>query len=91
MVEAACRAFGKLDILVCNAGISPGSTLHKVSLADFRYVVDVNFYGTLYPIHAALPAMRDVEPKRRARHYCQIESSSHLVVVAETACEPHSV
>lgn len=61
MVKAALDAYGRLDILVCNAGISPGATFHKVDLDQFRHVVDVNFYGCVYPLHAALPAMREAK------------------------------
>ena len=59
MVEMALKTFGRLDILVCNAGISPGGSFHKVDMDLFREVVDVNFYGTVYPIRAALPGMRE--------------------------------
>lgn len=58
LIELAHSHFGKLDILVCNAGISPPLVpLTEVSLDVFREVMNVNFYGSLYPIHAALPEM----------------------------------
>lgn len=58
MVDAAIAAFGRLDILVCNAAISlPNVPFHEVPLARVREVMDINLWGTLYPLHAALPGM----------------------------------
>jgi NAD(P)-dependent dehydrogenase (short-subunit alcohol dehydrogenase family) len=59
MVEAAFTRWGRLDGLVLNAGVSQGATLHKTPLAEFRSIMDINFYGSLYPIYAALPRLRD--------------------------------
>jgi NAD(P)-dependent dehydrogenase (short-subunit alcohol dehydrogenase family) len=59
MLKTALDTWGRLDILVCNAGISPGGTFHKVDMALFREVFDVNYWGTVYPIRAALPLMRE--------------------------------
>ena len=55
MVEQALAAFGKLDIVVANAGIDKAGTFHKQSLADFQAVFDVGFFGNLYLAHAAWP------------------------------------
>lgn len=59
MVAAATGAFGRLDILICNAGISPPALapLQDLSLDDFRQVMEVNFFGTLYVLHPALPQL----------------------------------
>ena len=59
MVAQAHDAWGRLDALICNAGISQGATLAKTPLDEFRQIMDVNFYGTLYPVHAAWPKMRE--------------------------------
>lgn len=58
MVSQALTAFGQLDIVLNNAGIGHGITLHKMSVAEFKRVMDINFYGSLYLTHAALPHMR---------------------------------
>lgn len=58
MLKVALDTWGRLDILVCNAGISPGGSFHKVDMDLFREVVDVNYWGTVYPVRAALPLMR---------------------------------
>lgn len=53
LVDLALATFGRLDILVCNAGIHTVKSFEAVSLDEFRRVVDVNLWGTVYPIHAA--------------------------------------
>lgn len=57
MVETACRAFGKLDILVCNAGVVSYANYDALSAAEFHRVMDINFWGSAYPVMAALPRM----------------------------------
>jgi NAD(P)-dependent dehydrogenase (short-subunit alcohol dehydrogenase family) len=58
MVERAYDIHGRLDILICNAGIGTGATFHKADLEEFRHMMDVNFFGAVYPLRAALPRMR---------------------------------
>ena len=75
MVKTALDTWGRLDILVCNAGISPGGSFHKMDMKLFREVVEVNYWGTVYPIRAALPLMRDAKYGRvvittSASSYC---------------------
>ena len=55
MVEQALAAFGRLDIVVANAGIDKAASFHKQSVQDFREVFDVGFFGNLYLAHAAWP------------------------------------
>jgi NAD(P)-dependent dehydrogenase (short-subunit alcohol dehydrogenase family) len=57
MVELAERSFGPPDILICNAGVQRWADFDGVPLDDFRRVVDVNIWGTVYPVHAAWPGM----------------------------------
>lgn len=59
MIDLAYDTYGRLDVLICNAGISGGSPLHETSTEAFAEVFDVNFYGNLYPIKAALKRMYD--------------------------------
>ena len=55
MVAQALGCFGRLDIVVANAGIDKARSFHKQSMADFRAVFDVGFFGNLYLAHAAWP------------------------------------
>jgi NAD(P)-dependent dehydrogenase (short-subunit alcohol dehydrogenase family) len=57
MVETALRAFGKLDILVNNAGIVDDMPFTEMPLSKMREVMEINFWGSLFPTRAALPHM----------------------------------
>ena len=57
-VDEATSAFGKLDVLVNNAGIHSITRLEDETLERFRRIIEVNLYGTFLGIQAALPAMR---------------------------------
>ena len=55
MVEEAVAAFGSLDVLICNAGISMRALFEDISPDAFRQVMDVNFNGLVYATRYALP------------------------------------
>lgn len=59
MVDLAYDTYGRLDVLICNAGVSGGSPFHETSNEAFAEVFDVSFYGTLYPVKAAINRMYD--------------------------------
>jgi len=52
------RQFGKVHILCNNAGVSRAGRVEDISLADWEWVIGVNFYGTLHGIRAFVPHMR---------------------------------
>jgi len=58
IVQQAFDTWGRLDVLVNNAGVDQRSTFHKVSVEQFRQIFDINFYGSLYVTHAAYSRMR---------------------------------
>ena len=58
IVQQAVDAWGRVDILINNAGVDQRSTFHKVSVDQFRQIFDINFYGSLYVTHAAYARMR---------------------------------
>lgn len=58
MVEAARAAFGRLDVLVNNAGIGSFATAPDITLEDWRRVIDVDLNGVFYGCRAAIPIMR---------------------------------
>lgn len=55
LVNAAVEKFGRIDILINNAGISMRSIFEEVELDVIRRVMDVNFWGTVYCTKFALP------------------------------------
>ncbi|MBN8199058.1 MULTISPECIES: 3-oxoacyl-ACP reductase FabG [Bacillaceae] len=57
MAEAVKRAFGKIDILINNAGITRDGMLAKLSADDFQAVMDVNLAGVFHCTQAVLPFM----------------------------------
>jgi len=59
MVAAAMARFGRVDILVNNAGILRDKTFAKMSMDDFRLVIDVHLMGSVYCTKAVWQIMRD--------------------------------
>jgi NAD(P)-dependent dehydrogenase (short-subunit alcohol dehydrogenase family) len=59
MVEHARARWGRVDILVNNAGILRDKTFAKMSLEDFRRVVDVHLMGAVHCTHAVWNGMRE--------------------------------
>ena len=54
-VERVIDRFGRLDILICSAGLSMRGYFAGSDLAALERVMRVNFFGTLYATHFALP------------------------------------
>lgn len=48
---------GRVDILVSNAGVGPISRMRDLTLADWRWMLDVNLHGVIHGIHAFLPVL----------------------------------
>jgi NAD(P)-dependent dehydrogenase (short-subunit alcohol dehydrogenase family) len=57
-ITAAVAAAGELDAVVNNAGVALGGAFEEVSDAQFREVMETNFFGVLAVTRATLPAMR---------------------------------
>jgi NADP-dependent 3-hydroxy acid dehydrogenase YdfG len=57
--EEARGRFGKIDVIVNNAGVMPLSPMSALKVDEWDRMVDVNIKGTLYGIAAVLPAMNE--------------------------------
>ena len=59
MVQQTMDKWGRIDILINNAGILRDKTFAKMSLDDFKKVVDVHLFGTATVTHTVWPIMRE--------------------------------
>ena len=57
-VKAAIAEFGPPDMVVTSAGISEPGYFSDLPVENFERAMDINYFGTLYVIRAALPSMR---------------------------------
>jgi NADP-dependent 3-hydroxy acid dehydrogenase YdfG len=76
LVETATTAFGRLDVIINNAGLMPLSRLEQGKVEDWERMIDINLKGVLYGIAAALPIMQ----KQRSGHIINIASTAGLRV-----------
>lgn len=63
MVESAVEAFGKLDIVVNNAGITRDKTFHNLDDEVWDFVIDVNLKTAFHTTLAAMPHLRGAAKK----------------------------
>jgi len=77
LVDLACERFGRLDVIVNNAGIGPLSRFDELRVQDWDAMIDVNLKGTLYGIAAALP----VFARQEKGHVINVLSTAGIKIV----------
>ncbi len=61
IIKTAMDTWGRLDILVANAGILRDKSFNKMTMEDFEFVMQVHLMGTVYCTKAAWQIMRDAK------------------------------
>ena len=56
-VDTAVAEFGRLDLMINNAGVGLAGELRDLELSDWQPLVDVNLWGVIHGVHAVLPVM----------------------------------
>lgn len=81
LIETAYNDFGRIDVLINNAGLMPQSFLEKNKQDEWNQMIDVNIKGVLYGIGAVLPYMR----KQKSGHIINLASvAGHVVFPGST-------
>jgi NAD(P)-dependent dehydrogenase (short-subunit alcohol dehydrogenase family) len=81
LVEAAIREFGRIDVLVPNAGVMEVADFAESTPESWKYQIDVNIYGPLMLVHRALPHMIE----RRTGRIINLSSQLAINGAAEIA------
>ncbi len=58
LVAQAVERFGRLDVMICNAGFGIAGTIEDIDADQMRRLLDVNYLGTYHAARAALPVFR---------------------------------
>jgi NADP-dependent 3-hydroxy acid dehydrogenase YdfG len=70
LVDAAVRTYGRIDVMINNAGLMPQSLLERLKIDEWDRMIDVNIKGVLYGIAAALPPMKT----QKSGHFINVSS-----------------
>lgn len=70
LVDSAVETYGRVDVMLNNAGLMPHSPLERLKVADWEQMIDVNIKGVLYGIAAALPHMKE----QKSGHFINVSS-----------------
>ena len=72
LIDASVRKYGRVDVVINNAGIMPLAPIERLKIDEWDSMIDVNLKGVLYGVAAALPYMKE-------------QKSGHFVFVSSVA------
>ena len=81
LVDAAVQSYGRIDVMINNAGLMPQALLEQLQVDAWDRMIDVNLKGVLYGIAAALPHMK----QQKAGHFINVSSVADHQVRPGTA------
>jgi NADP-dependent 3-hydroxy acid dehydrogenase YdfG len=81
LVDAAVQTYGRVDVMINNAGAAPISQLERIKVEGWDQMIDVNIKGVLYGIAAALPYMK----QQKAGHILNVSSVAAYTITPATA------
>lgn len=76
LIEQAQRVFGRVDVLINNAGLMAIAPLSELKIEEWERMIDINIKGVLYGIAAALPVFQ----KQGSGHFINIASVAGIKV-----------
>jgi NADP-dependent 3-hydroxy acid dehydrogenase YdfG len=70
LVDLAVQTYGRIDVMINNAGLMPQAPLEQLKIDEWDRMIDVNIKGVMYGIAAALPHMQ----RQKAGHFINVSS-----------------
>jgi NADP-dependent 3-hydroxy acid dehydrogenase YdfG len=70
LVARTVEQFGRLDVIVCNAGFGIAGSVDRITPAQMQALIDTNYMGTFYAARAAMPVFR----KQERGHFIVVSS-----------------
>jgi NADP-dependent 3-hydroxy acid dehydrogenase YdfG len=70
LVDTAVQTFGRVDVIINNAGLMPSSPLERLKVDEWDRMIDVNIKGVLYGIASVLPHMM----RQKSGHIINVSS-----------------